>query len=100
MVKVAHTYTIRESALTNEAGQKFWDMHKVDEDFNAESSYRIIEIPKNGVIEYYCSCPAYKSLCKHIHWLKALKLKINRDATIIGGVFNPAKNDWDRIDHK
>lgn len=103
MVKTAFNYVVRKSSLPNGNSSNLsnWDVFKVDEDMNAASSYRVIEgysrkTKDDGtpVVEYFCSCPAYKNLCKHVVWVKSLKLHMQADEAITGGRFNPATNGW------
>lgn len=103
MVKTAFNYVVRKSSLPNgnTSNLPVWDVFKVDEDMNSAASYRVIEsysrkTKDDGtpVIEHHCSCPAYKNLCKHVVWVKSLKMNIARDETITGGKFNPATNTW------
>lgn len=94
MVNVLHTYAVRKSSLPNASGGQTWDVIKIDDDMNMSAAYRVVEVRKGELTDYHCSCPAYKALCKHIHWVKSLKLAINRDERIIGGKFNPADHSW------
>lgn len=93
-----YRYTVRKSALPNPLSDlQNWDVYKVDNDFNAAATYRVIEsmsTRRDGTIEYTCSCPAWKDLCKHVHWVKSLKLKMKSNPDIIGGKFDPSNHEW------
>ena len=96
MVKTAHVYSIRKQSTPIPGGGTAWVVGKLDEDFNPVDIYTVTEKTNQDKVVYHCSCPAYKDLCKHIHWVKALKLRMNREPGLTSGLFNPATNNWDK----
>lgn len=103
MAKTAFNYVVRKSSLPNgnTSNLPVWDIFKVDEDLNAANTYRVIESYSrrtnddgSAILEYTCSCPAYKKLCKHIVWVKSLKMHMKVDEAITGGRFDPSDNSW------
>jgi len=71
-----------------------WNCFKFDPDDEHLETYHVIETLNKGTIEYTCTCPAYKALCKHIHWVKYLRQKIKHDPHITGGRFFPKEGTW------
>ena len=95
MVNVLYKYSIQKSSTPAANGSTMWVIGKIDEDGNPVQTYTVTETTYESRNDYVCSCPSYKPLCKHVHWVKGLKMLINREPTRTGGIFNPATNDWE-----
>jgi hypothetical protein len=72
-----------------------------------EQIYNVLRTPRRSAkppysaadFELHCSCPAYKSVCKHHHMVNAFRLaraKIDTtgktNAKVAAGIFNPSDN--------
>lgn len=72
-----------------------YNVFKLDRDGECEQTYTVLQTIKAGQLEYICGCPAYKALCKHIHWVKFLRQKMLKDTSIVGGRHFPKEGTWE-----
>lgn len=84
-------YTVQKSRREDRCQ---YDINKFDPDDDHLDSYYIIVTTKDGQREYICSCPAYKALCKHIHWTKHYVRQVEKDPTILRGRYFPKDGTW------
>lgn len=72
-----------------------WNIFKLDRDWECIDTYQVLQTTKAGQLEYICSCPAYKALCKHISWVKYLRQKMLHNTSITGGRHFPKEGTWE-----
>lgn len=89
-------YTIERADGLDIKGNKQirYNVYKLDADDEHVNTYNIIVTIKDGQREYNCSCPAYKALCKHVHWAKKLWADEQKDPAIIGVMHYPKDGTW------
>lgn len=94
MVKTAFHYRITYEAR---ATPPRYRVSKLDNDLEVHAVYDVfMERRTTGREEeefvYICGCPAYKPLCKHVHWVKAFRLRTKGRNDVSCAYFDPALN--------
>lgn len=101
-----NTYNVRKSYLQPNPDLDRWDLFKLDDEGEHVETYNVFEEytrktndSGQSLKRFICTCPSYKSPCKHITWINSLRMNMRRDPTITGGTFNPATAQW-QFTHK
>src|SRR5262245_34599704 len=97
MVKTLYTYRIAQTRKGKDSLPSFeppYSVAKLDADLELVAEYMVhVERHKYKDDErvFVCTCPSYKAICKHVHWVKAFRRRQESSAEPLScAYFNPA----------